>query len=323
MAFKPYGSCSQIIIMASTTAETNCYTVIPQMPWMYSAPFAAMFIALSIFIVVANAVLLSSLYKTNQLTTITNKFMFLMSICDMVTGFLVTPLVAACLLMYYEYRICLMEKTAQFLVSLCLCFSFCMLVAIAVDRYIHVIKLNRYQDFMNDFKMKSIIAFSVVFSIYLAIMGLVYVDVTIPQTINAVGRLFSTVCVFILYYKMSRQIRVHALTIDVQLSNSNNARMQTRQKLSSTKSIRALLGTLLLLSLPYNIITSIRAVVQFGNNSIIETTSLDVAYGFSLLLLLSNAGANALIYGYSNSVNRRHIAGLFKRERRARGEQTS
>ena len=308
-------------IMPNAAAEKNCNTVIPHMPWMYSATLAAMFIAISIYIVVANAVLLYSLYKTNQLTTITNKFMFLMSICDLVTGFLVTPLIAARLIIDDKFKTCFMQKTAQFLGAVSLRFSFCMLVAIAVDRYFHVTKLTRYQDFMNDFKMKAVVAFSVVLSIFTAIMVLVHVDLKIHQAINAVCRLLAMVCVIVLYYKISKQIRVHALTIDVQLSNSKDAQVQTRQRLSSTKSIRALLVSILLLSLPYNIITAILAFAQFG--PFMMSNFLDVAYGFSLLLLFSNAGTNAVIYGYSNSVNRRHIAGLFKRERQARGEQTS
>ena len=303
--------------MPDTAAENNCNKVLPQIPWMYSATLAAMFIALSIFIVVANAVLLYSLYKTNQLTTITNKFMFLMSISDLVIGFPVAPFIAASLLIDEKFKPCFMEKIVEFLALLSGNFSFFMYVAIALDRYFHVTKLNRYQDFMNDFKMKAIVASSVVLTIFIAIMLLVFGN----MLLKSVGNLVVICSVFMLYYKISRQIRAHAITDDVQPSNNGNARMQTRQILSSIKSIRAILASMLLLGLPYNIIMAIRT--GFNYQKIKPNIPLNLTHALSLLLLLSNAGANAVIYGYSNSVNRRHIAGLFKRKRQATDEQAS
>ena len=103
---------------------------------------------LSLLTILANSALIYSLYKAQQLTTITNKFILIMNILDLCTGIFVLPLIDVMICLKDTLRNCNFELFVQYVALTFGYFSFFMLMCISTDRYVHVTKLNKYSQFM-------------------------------------------------------------------------------------------------------------------------------------------------------------------------------
>ena len=104
--------------------------------------------------ILANSVLIYGLYKTQQLNTIANKFILIMSVSDLCIGVFVLPLIVVMVCLQDALQSCNFELFVQCIALLSARFSFFMLMCISTDRYMHVTKLNKYNQFMNARRMK-------------------------------------------------------------------------------------------------------------------------------------------------------------------------
>ncbi len=278
----------------------------------------ALLLAISVFTITVNAGLLYSLHKTNQLSSVTSKLIFTMSISDMTSGIMAYPAVAV---LFFDGSAnptsCATQLFIQFLVLLLAYFSFFMLYGVAVDRYFHVTKLNRYNEFMNSFKMKLFIAFSVVLSLITAVISTIFSSFYLKIFLN-VFNLLVILQILMLYKMVSNKIQSHVAQTLARTDNPLNQaedrkdRQQTRQQLNTARTIKILTILLLLLSTPYNILSLAWVYYKF-HKRVEPSTTLNILEALAYLIIFMNTGVNALVYGYGNSLVKRYVINKFKK----------
>ena len=284
------------------------------LPWSHLITWAVATSILSPITIISNSALIYGLYKTQQLTTITNKFILVMCISDLGTGIFVLPLIAIQVCLKDTIRSCTFEMYVLYMGFLLVYLSFFMLICVSMDRYIHVTKLNKYNQFMNEFRMKVAIVVSLVASASIACITIMFPSFPLQLTLN-LSNLSGVLFMFFLYSLVFRKIAIHAEKFKRMLEEQGTIQStgrETKRELSSTKTIRCVLGALLVLYLPYNICSAIWSFYRW-DQSLKPTLALNIALYWSYVIVLSNAAINAMIFGYGNSVVRRFLFSKFCR----------
>ena len=304
---------------ASSVHMNDCLSLLVQdVPHSLVILSAILTSIVSLFTIVANSALIYGLYKTQQFSTITNKYILLMSMSDLCTGIFVLPLLVVSICLTNALRSCNFELFVQYITLLFSHFSFFMLMCISTDRYIHVTKLNRYSQFMNLRRMKIATVLSFIFSVLIA-----YFTVSFPTFWLQLAQCLLDLCgvslMLFLYSLVFRKLASHTEKFKRmlgELGTSKSTIQETKKEFSATKTIRWVLGALLSLYLPYFICSVAWTYYRFDRN-VNPPFSLNVMAGSSCLIALSNAAINAIIFSYGNSSVRRFI---FNRVRRIRNQ---
>ncbi|XP_065066116.1 neuropeptides B/W receptor type 1-like [Rhopilema esculentum] len=293
-----------------------CPSIWPlDMPWPHLIAFSFFTALLSPIIIISNSALIYGLYKMEQLNTITNKFILLMNISDLGIGIFITPSMTAMITLKDKYRNCAFEQVIQYGVFLLAYFSFFMLMCVSMDRYLHVTKLKKYNKFMNEFRMKVIVVFSFITSAIIAYMSIAIPSFPLQVVLN-LSNLTCVLFVFILYSMVFRKIAVHAERIKKMFRDAREdlSNRETRREISATKTIRFVLGALLVLYLPYNISSAIWTYYKYQEKRN-PPLIMNVIEYWTYVFLLSNAAINAILFAYGNSIVRRFLIGKFFRSR--------
>ena len=264
---------------------------------IYLQIFAACLAFVSILVFIANTTLLCLLHRSKQMNSITSRLVMLLTISDISAGFLSYPCIIAVYTIPRDSRSCKFELAAQFIALFFGYFSFCMLMGIAFDRYVHVTKLQRYNYYMNEFTMKLMVLFSVFISAAISAISTVYstsffVRLAISSC-NAIG--LTSVC--IVYLRVERRIRIHVENADRTLGQDH--RRAKKQLIESIKTVRILLFVLVVIYLPYTITSCVWAYYKMHRNTN-PGFLLDILKTISYLITFSNAWINALVYCYGN-----------------------
>ncbi|XP_065066123.1 histamine H2 receptor-like [Rhopilema esculentum] len=266
------------------------------------------FIALlSPITIISNTALIYGLYKMEQLKTITNKFILLMNISDLGIGIFIMPSITAMMILKDKYRNCVVELVLQYCTFHLAYFSFFMLICVSLDRYLHVTKLKNYTAFMNEFRMKLIVVFSFVTSAVIAYISIAFPSFPLQVVLN-LSNLFGVLFMFILYSMVFRRIATHAEKFKRMLRDAgeDSGNRETRREISATKTIRFVLGALLVLYLPYNISSAIWTYYKFQEYRNPPLT-INVLEYWSYIIVFFNAAINAILFAYGNSVVRRFL----------------
>ena len=282
------------------------------MPQSHLILWAVLTSILSPITILSNSALIYGLYKTQQLTTITNKLILIMNISDLCTGIFVLPLTLVTICLTNTLRSCNFELSVQFIALLFAYFSFFMLMCISTDRYIHVTKLNKYNQFMNTCRMKTVTVISFIFSVLIA-----YLQTSIPQLwfqlmLRSLG-LSGVLVMFFLYSLVFRKLAIHTENFKrmlEELGTGKSTIQETKKELSAMKTIRFVLGALLLLYVPYNICSVPWSYYKY-DRKVNPPFFLNVILYWCSIIVLSNAAINAIIFGYANRVVRRFICNKF------------
>ena len=303
------------MVNASNVHTYNCPSLWPlDIPQAHLILWAAVTSILSPVTILANSALIYGLYKTQQLTTITNKFILIMNISDLCTGIFVLPLIIVMICLKDTLRSCNFELFVQYIALLFAYFSFFMLMCISTDRYIHVTKLNKYSQFMNTRRMKIVTILSFISSILIAYLPIILPKFWMQLTLC----LSDLICVSLMFYLYSlvfRKLAMHTENFKrmlEELGTSESTSRETRKEVSATKTIRFVLGALLVLYLPYNI-CSVAWTHYKHDRKVNPPFFLNVMTYWSYVIVFSNAAINAIIFGYGNSVVRRFIFNRFCR----------
>ena len=288
------------------------YSLPLDLPWSHLITWAVATSILSPITIISNSALIYGLYKTQQLTTITNKFILVMCISDLGTGIFVLPLIAIQVCLKDTIRSCTFEMFVLYMGFLLIYLSFFMLICVSMDRYIHVTKLNKYNQFMNEFRMKVAIVVSLVSSASIACITIMFPLFPLQLTLN----LSNLACIFFmlfLYTLVFRKIAIHAKKFKRMLEKQGTIQStgrEAKRELSSMKTIRFVLGALLVLYVPENICSAIWSYYRWDENLKL-TLAFNIAFYWSNVIVLSNAAINAIIFAYGNSVVRRFLLSKF------------
>ena len=237
-----------------------------------------------------------------------------MSISDLCTGVFVLPLIAVMVCLKDALQSCRFELFVQYIALLFAHFSFFMLMCISTDRYMHVTKLNKYNQFMNARRMKIATVLSFIFSVLIA-----YLPISFPTFWMQLTQCLSDlVCVSLMLYLYSMVFRKRAMYTEnfkkmfEELRTGESTSRETKRELSATKTIRFVLGALLVLYLPYYICSVAWAYYKY-DRKMNPPLLLKVIYCWSIKIVLSNAAINVIIICHGNSIIRRLIFTKFRR----------
>lgn len=283
--------------------------------------------ALSIpFTICANGLLVYALHKTGQFNSISNKFIFMMSLSDLFMGFIGQPMIIIMISIQDTLRYCILEKFVEYIVFLSANFSWFMLLLISVDRYFQITKLNRYGEYMNLYRMRITIGVSFVIANGLAVILLLNPSFTLQVIFNIANVLMMSF-VAMLYAYMMRRLEAHNKSMatnkrtsndkseenDVRLRQGEKESVRESQKqLSALKTIRMLIIAIFALYGPYNIASTYWTYYKFGKKEN-PSLALNVFVLWAYFIVLTNAALNAIIIIYGNSTVKRFVLSKLRR----------
>ena len=281
----------------------KCLSIWPlDMPWSHLITWAVATSILSPITIISNSALIYGLYKTQQLTTITNKFVLIMSISDLALGIVVLPSMVAMICLKDTFRNCKLELFVEYGSYLFGYFSFFLLICISLDRYLHVTKLNKYHQFMNGSRMKIITVICLVTAAGIAYILTFFPSFWLSLALNSISiGLLGLMC--FLYSVIFRKITIHTERFKEmleELGRNQSTNHETRAELSATKTIRIILAALFVTYMPFIIGNTLFSYYKTIDDNQPPLLIKIVTY-CSYTLVLSNTAINAIIIGYGNS----------------------
>ena len=252
---------------------------------------------LSVTSITSNSLLIYSLYRTHLYKTISTKFVIAMNISDLLTGILVLPLLLNDFLKNIENEYCVnisIIYASQYLGCILGYFSSFMLFTVAGDRYLHVTRLNLYSTYMNDFKMKVIIAGSLLLANIVALFRHFIPSFKLQLVLNAIG-VSLLICSYYFYYTLIRCVNRHSVKSRVNISRAQ------RLDISMAKTVKLLISFAAITYIPYFVTSSIRAYYKHEKR-LNPGIHLDLAVLWSYMIFLSNGSLNSILYGYIKQI---------------------
>ncbi len=157
-----------------------------------------------------NILLIIAINKVNTSKSNTDKFLICMSISDACCGGLVLPLIAI-MLQHHEVD-CNLEMAVQFISYSFGYTSFFLLISVALDRYLHLIKLNKYNDFMNEFRFRLTVFVIVAASNLFALKSLFVFSFYLQAVLNTLNTC-GIAGIFVMYCSVLRSLLVHSKSL--------------------------------------------------------------------------------------------------------------
>ena len=282
---------------------------------------AAAYAVLSVVTTASNLTLILSLHRTGQLNTISNKFILIMNISDLCLGIITFPTLMIIFAVKDRFQSCPFEKASAYSVLLFAYFSFLVLTCISLDRYLRITKMNRYNLYMNNFRMRAVILSSFALANAIAVISLVHPSFE-QQIVSVFIGLFFMTFLIVVYVFLLKKLRTHIKGITTRHSTistvtkpvSSRSEDATRSQLSATKTIQVLLTFMLVSYAPFHIMSAWWTYHKFLKRTEPGLT-LDVVYAWSCFVAVFNASGNAWIIIYGNKRCRNYIWSIFRQNR--------
>ena len=263
---------------------------------------------------VANSVLMFALKKTKQLQTISNRFIFIMSLSDICSGIFTLPLLEILILTDFKNE-CTFAKVVDGAIILFNSFSSLVLMCISVDRFLHIHKPNQYQQVQSEFKMRLWIFCSAMSSIGITSMNAMHPSLP-SQIVFLVMTTFYISSMMILYIKMIKILNKRDTTVrgwqtkagpPSTITKIDGSQQTTKySQLSAIRTIQVVLIDVCLCYIPFNVTSCILAYYKYGKQ---DTSNLDliIAHRWTLVMLLSSSITSSCIIIFGNSKCRRFL----------------
>ena len=288
--------------------------------------------------ILSNCILMFTLYKTKQLKTISNKFVFAMSISDLLLGLTILPVLAIQNIKKNLFNNCLQEHAVSYALLLLTYFTVSISFCIAINRYFRVMKGNRYNLYMNSFRMQIMIIASIVAANIHAVLSIVHPSFA-QQLISVCFGLLLMCSVSIIYTVLLRKLRNHSRQLvasrfnehrSLQVACLNNRRRTAEEssakqalpyrvyvdsnieQLSAVKTIQCLMVSVVVFFAPYHIMSCWWTYhrYQFKTDPGIY---VNVSFAWSAFLALLFTSWNSWILICGNRQSRRFVFSLFRR----------
>lgn len=260
---------------------------------------------------VANIVVIAGLYRTRQLGSTVNNLFLCLSISDLCIAVIVQSLVGILFTSYKQEPSCALETTTQCLTFLFGHASGFTIVAVGIDRYIHMKYLQKYATIMTKTRSKIMIGFS-----FAAAMGMgsAYTLSTIYdvfQWVNMVILLadFSAiVIIYVAYIEAYSKVKKHIKNTRGLRKGEKNA---PSYAISMITTILLILGAVFICYVPYVIAGMIGFYqVQIQERRLLPGTAFLIYLTYQLVYL--NSCLNAMIFTYKNEPVRKFFLGKLR-----------
>nr|QBL02580.1 biogenic amine-like GPCR [Tripedalia cystophora] len=248
---------------------------------------------------VCNLTLLYTLTKTKLYRKISNFFIFGLCISDTCFALVVQPLVAVLLIRYPDQDACIFATIIQFLLFFNGHLSVLLIVAVSVDRFLHMRFLNNYNLFMTPRRGRIMILVAVIIALSIAIGYTVATALQVYIIFNGVvliiDGIFSTLILLLYMWTFWRIHRHVSDTPHLQSKTEEKA----RSSLGMAKIVLLILTAVTICYTPYivvNLIMSYQVAIQgkWPRNVTVA------AMYFSYVLVYVNSMLNAVIFMTGN-----------------------
>ena len=308
-------------------------------PTKHHVSMAIALIILSLFTTLSNAILMYTLYKTKQLSAISNKLILVMSISDLGLGAIGFPMAAFSHIQRRVVKSCALDKAIAYVTLFFAFFSLLMLYSISIDRYFRIMKMNKYNMYMNNFKMKVMIIANLTTATVISFAPIVYPSFEQQVVSVSIGSFFVTFAI-VVYIFLLRRLRSHTRhfkkfsrvgpTSQVASSStgtdtfgnntvgtngtSSRSTENASSQLSSTKTIQFLLIFLIISYSPYQIISCFWAYYKFQERKD-PGFRLTLFHFWASFIAVFNACGNSWIIIFGSKRSRRFVSSLFRSNR--------
>ena len=236
-----------------------------------------------------------------------------MNISDLCAGAIAFPTISVLNSKRNILQSCKLDKVATCITLIFGVFSFLILSCISVDRYLQVTKLNRYNLYMNEFRMKIMICSNFAVSAIIAILSTIYASF-LQQVITVSASFFVTVFDIAIYIFLTKRLRNHAKSQGNNTSSEHSSEPpgNRNNQLSAVITIQVLLIFLTITYTPYHIMSCWWAYYKFLKK-VEPGFYISIIYAWSSFLALSNSCGNSWIIIAGNGKSRRFLLSLFRR----------
>ena len=271
---------------------------------MFSAPF--FIVAASA--IISNAFLIHALRKKKLLQTISYKFILYLSISDICIGILVVVTQFIVLLVTNMKLLVTLETCTAALLYTFSQFSAFMILAIGIDRYIHMKYLANYAAIMTNFRARLIVSVNIAVSICVTLFlvcghmfGFIF-PAQLSLNVIIIGFLISVTALYLRAY-MSVKARVDQL--ELESGPGSSSRRDSNKEFS--KAVLFILSSLVICYTPY----IIGSIVRHRNHHANDRVALFVGFS-SLLVVYSNSTLNAVIFLLLNKPLKNYLLQTYK-----------
>ena len=261
--------------------------------------------------VTSNSLLILALRKTNQLNTYSNKFIQVMSFCDLATGLIFQPALIVLFFMKENKTICYLMSIINF-ATLIMCETSALLsILISIDRYLQVTKLNRYNIYMNGTRMKVSIGLCFVFGVFFSCFYAFHKSF-VTQALISLAWISLISFVFALYSFISHKLQKHCRRRSTRnQTDPTGPGPNPRSHLSTIKTLRLLQVTMLVLYTPFLGLS----ILWNYYNLHLQVSPPQIwteVFNWTHILVECNAWVNACILIQGNSRCRRFLVSLIR-----------
>ena len=287
--------------------------------WYVAIFISAAFIILSLLNITSNSLLIYGLHKSNQLKNVSNKLIMSMSISDLCIGVFVLPVQALRAMPEITLDAWIL-KAIYILAHFATLNSGLLLICIAVDRYIHIIKPRLYQSDLNGRRLVVLVMGCFVISSVITITHILlesfwqYVAIAILNISLMSG-------LTILYTKMYRKIQQHQINAQTRLQKINNGLSNNNRRvvngdsqtgqLSAVRTIRLVLVVIFICYLPFTVIATVGKLYEFELKAQ-QGEIFRILYATGTLLIEGSTVINSVIIIYGNTRCKQAILSLFR-----------
>ncbi len=275
---------------------------------------------LSPLVILFNVLLIMAMKKTGDTKSITANYIIIMSVSDIGIGLIVMPMIFAMVTSESARTSCSFQSATQFFAFAVGYTSFLLLIAIAVDRYIRMTLLTKYESVMNTFRMKCTVVGIVIVSFSFALLTVFYLSFPMHMAAVSMNVTFISV-IYIVYTSMLCRLDKQAIpsTPPSSLKEKSRGRSLIRKRRSRrkrdiavTKTVKILLGTIFIMYMPYNIISSIWTYYKFYKKEN-PGLFLNVSVFWTYIVLFLNSVANVFVYAHGNGKIRKYVVSFVRK----------
>ena len=284
--------------------KTHCNSAFPDLTYVKKPQREALAIFIGLITpltIVLNSTLMYGLYKSKEISKITGKLIFCVSLSDFCIGLILQPMIISSLALFSKVDTCTLEWMVQFLSYYLFHQTGTFALLISIDRYFHMRYLTQYNLHMTTKRSKILIGFGVGVSFTMGILSTAIKAISdefyffynlTTLTITGLGLFL----IFIIY----------AFTYNAVRRRTDMSTLQPKQHKGSSpettllKTVMITLSFLFFSYMPYQIVSTIWTLTVYGRISMVSLSEAHTLEFWAFLPVLLNSILNSMVYSYYN-----------------------
>lgn len=248
----------------------------------------------TVFATLGNILVIALVINEKRLRTRSNAFLVSLAVSDLMIGAAAEPLLLAQMLSQELRENCRFNGIRRYLSTLLMGASIGSIALISYDRWTHLSKTVRYNDFMPKKKVAALI--SIAWLIPLVVSFIFLGSEAVYNTTVITHVLLTTTVIITCYLVIVRIARTH----DASLRMRSEVKAYDRRKahhIRVAKATALVISCLMVTFIPISIFHGLTAINGLGPGSVrIPDETKEICYSVLLTILMANSGINPVIY---------------------------